>query len=163
MKYACWLIISNFFFLTNIPYPVRFKVALLRIFGAKIGKSCVIKPWVKIKFPWKLVLGNHVWLGESAWIDNISNVTVGNHVCISQKALLLTGNHDYTSSSFDLLSKPINIEDGAWICANATVVGGVTVASHCVIGVGQLITKNTLPNEVYGKGLPASIRKREIK
>ena len=162
LKYAFWLVISNFFFLTNIPYPIKLKVGILRLLGAKIGKSCIIKPWVKIKFPWKLELGDHVWLGESAWIDNISKVSIGNHVCISQNALILTGNHDYTLSSFDLMSKPINIEDGVWICANATITGGVNVASHSVIGLGQIITKNTLPYEVYGTRAAKLIKKREI-
>jgi len=131
--------------------------------GAQIGVSCVIKPWVKIKLPWKLHLGDHVWIGESAWIDNISEVKIGNHVCISQNALLLTGNHDYTSTSFDLISKPINIENGAWICANATIVGGITVATHCVIGIGQILTKSTNPYEIFGIGKTTSTKKRVIK
>ncbi len=93
--YGFWLLTSNLFFLTNIPYPSRFKVWLLKVFGAKIGNNCIVKPWVKIKFPWKLELGNNVWIGESVWIDNISKITVGSNVCISQNALLITGNHNY--------------------------------------------------------------------
>jgi putative colanic acid biosynthesis acetyltransferase WcaF len=163
LRYLIWLILSNLFFLTNIPYPSRFKVGILRLMGARVGVSCVIKPWVKIKLPWKLRIGDHVWIGEAAWIDNISDVEIGNHVCISQNALLLTGNHDYASTSFDLMSKPINIEDGAWICANSTIVGGVSVASHSVVGIGQIITKNTLPFEVYGNGSTTLSKKRVIK
>ncbi len=162
-RYALWLVLSELFFLTNVPYPVALKVFILRIMGAQIGSHCVIKPWVKIKLPWKLKLGNYVWLGESLWIDNISEVNIGHHVCLSQNALLLTGNHDYTRISFDLTSKPINIEDGAWVCANATIVGGVTIASHCVIGVGLTMTKDTMPYTVYSHS-PATIsKKREIK
>lgn len=163
IRYGMWLMLSNFFFLTNIPYPVFFKLFLLKLFGASIGRNCIIKPWAKIKFPWKLRLGDNVWIGEAAWIDNISEVVIGNHVCISQNALLLTGNHDYTSISFDLTSKPINIEDGAWICANATIVGGVTVATHSVVGIGQIITKNTEPYLVYMNGSVPLYKKRVIK
>ena len=150
VRYGIWLILSNFFFLTNIPYPIFFKVLLLKIFGATIGHNCIIKPWVKIKFPWKLKLGDNVWIGESSWIDNISDVSIGDNVCISQNAFLLTGNHDYTSISFDLLSKPITIENGVWICANAIIVGGVNLKSHSVVGLGQIITKDTQPYEIYG-------------
>lgn len=162
-KYLMWLVISNIIFLTNIPYPNFIKVYLLRIMGAKIGHSCIIKPWVKIKLPWKLTLGDNVWLGESAWIDNISNVVIGSNVCISQNALLLTGNHDYTSSSFDLNSKPIVIEDGAWVCANVTITGGVTIKSHSVVGVGLIISKDTNPYEVYSVNASSSIKKRVIR
>ena len=148
-KYGLWLMLSNLFFLTNIPYPNSFKIFILRIMGAKVGNEVVIKPWVKIKFPWKLVIGNNVWLGESCWIDNISEVFVGNHVCISQGALLLTGNHDYTKSTFDLISKPIHIEDGVWVGAKAIVVGGITLSTHSVIGLGFHAVRNTEAFKVY--------------
>ena len=162
-KYACWLFLANIFFLTNIPYPNALKVFLLRLMGAKIGIGTVIKPWVKIKLPWELSLGDYVWLGESCWIDNISHVSIGNHVCISQGALLLTGNHDYTKRSFDLLSHPISLEDGAWIGAQSTIVGGVTIKSHSVIGIGTLITKDTEAYQVYGLSTNNRIKERIIK
>ena len=82
LRYALWLLTSNIFFLTNIPYPNYIKVFILKLFGSKIGNKVVIKPWVKIKFPWMLTLGNAVWLGESVWIDNISEVKIGNNVII---------------------------------------------------------------------------------
>lgn len=149
IKYALWLCISNLFFLTNIPYPNQFKVFLLRFFGAKIGKKCVIKPWVKIKFPWELEIGNYVWLGEEVWIDNISKVRIASHVCISQGALLLTGNHRFDISNFPLDSRPIIIEKGVWICAKAIVCGGVTVESHAVLGLGCIATSNLAAYTVY--------------
>jgi putative colanic acid biosynthesis acetyltransferase WcaF len=163
LKYAFWLFLSNIFFLTNIPYPNSIKVFILRIFGAKIGRDVVIKPWVKIKLPWKLSIGNHVWLGESSWIDNISEVTIANHVCISQGALLLTGNHDYTKSSFDLMSKPIHIEDGVWIGAKTTIVGGITLKSHCVIGIGVIILRDTEAYQVYRLNNALETKERVIK
>ena len=163
LMYAFWLIFSNIFFLTNIPYPNSLKVFILRIFGAKIGKDVVIKPWVKIKLPWKLRIGNHVWLGESSWIDNISEITIDNHVCISQGALLLTGNHDYSKSSFDLISKPIHIEDGVWIGAKSTIVGGITIKSHCVIGIGVTILRDTEAYQVYRLNNALEIKERVIK
>lgn len=162
VKYLVWLLFSNVFFLTNIPYPNFFKVGILKIFGASIGKHVVIKPWVKIKFPWKLVLADYVWLGEEAWIDNISEIKIGNHVCISQGALLLTGNHDYKKSSFDLISKGIVVEDGVWVGAKATVSGGVVLGSHCVLTVGSFTSKDLAPYTI-NQGNPAQVVKhREI-
>ena len=139
------------------------KIALLKAFGAKIGKGLVIKNNVCIKFPWKITIGDNVWLGEYAWIDNLDYVTIGNNVCISQGALLLTGNHDYTCSSFDYRNAPIVIENGAWIGAKCIVCPGVTVHSHAILTVGSIATKDMEEFTIY-KGNPAiKIRDRIIK
>lgn len=158
LKYFIWLILSNIFFLTNIPYPNFVKITLLKIFGAKIGKGLIIKPWVKIKLPWKLSIGENVWLGENSWIDNISQVSIGNNCCISQGALLITGNHDYKNITFDLISKEIILEEGCWIGANSIVTGGVTVKSHAVLTIGSSTSKNLEPYMIY-RGNPAVIIK----
>lgn len=163
IRYALWLLVSNIFFLTNIPYPSKFKVLILKIFGCKIGDKVVIKPWVKIKFPWMLNVGNSVWFGESVWIDNISNVYIGNNVCISQGSLLITGNHNYSSENFELISKPIVIEDGVWVCAKAILTGGITIHSHAVLAINSLATKDLDPYSIYSGNPALFIKKRIIR
>lgn len=162
IRYLLWLFISNFFFLTNIPYPVFFKVFLLKLFGAKIGFKAVIKPWVTIKFPWNLEMGDHVWLGESVWIDNISFVKIASHTCISQGSIILTGNHDYGKRTFDLISRPITLEDGVWIGAKCMITGGVTIQSHAVISAGCIVNKSVEPYFIYGGNPLEKIKKRII-
>jgi putative colanic acid biosynthesis acetyltransferase WcaF len=161
-RYAIWLLTSNLFFLTNIPYPNRLKLCILKIFGCKIGNKVVIKPWVKIKFPWMLTIGNAVWLGESVWIDNISEVSIGNNVCISQGALLITGNHNYSSENFDLVSKPIFIEDGVWICAKTIIIGGITIRSHAILTAFSLANKDLDSFSIYSGNPAVYIKKRII-
>ena len=118
----------------------------------------VIKPEVKITFPWKLTLGDHVWLGEECWLLNLAPITLGSHVCISQRAFLCTGNHDYTSPSFDLITKPITVEAGAWIGAGAFVGPGVTVGTHAVLTAGSVATKDLEPYGIY-RGNPGTMQK----
>ena len=138
------------------------KVALLRTFGAKIGKGLVIKNNVIIKSPWNLVIGDDCWLGEDCWIDNLDKVVIGSNVCISQGAMLLTGNHDYTISSMPYRNAPIHIEDGAWIGAKTTVCPGVTVHQNAILTVGSVATKDMEANGIY-QGNPAKkIRERKI-
>lgn len=161
-RYLIWLLVSNVIFLTNIPYPNILKVLLLRAFGAKIGRKVVIKPWVKIKFPWNLSLADHVWLGEEVWIDNISMVTISSHVCVSQGAFLLTGNHNYSKSYFPLISKPILIEEGVWVCAKAVVTGGVTLKSHSILSLGCIATKDLDSYYIYGNFPLEKIKPRTI-
>ena len=149
-----WYLFSQFFFKSSwLPFTF-IKVFILRIFGAKIGKSVVIKPSVNIKYPWKLSLANHVWIGENVWIDNLDNVVIGNNVCISQGAFLLCGNHNYKKDSFDLITKPIIVQDGVWIGAKSTVLPGVTAKSHSILSAGSVTSKNLEPYSIY-RGNPA--------
>jgi len=153
-KQVIWYFINVFFFKNSLVVVSSLKTSLLKAFGAKLGKGVLIKPSVNIKYPWKLQLGDHVWIGEEVWIDNLSDVIVGNNVTISQGALLLTGSHDHTKVTFDFLSQPIKIEDGVWIGARAIVFGGVICKSHCILGMNSVAEKNLEPYTIY-KGNPA--------
>ena len=107
-----WHIVSALAFQSSLVLPSRWKAAVLRCFGARIGSGLVIKPRVTIKYPWFLELGDHVWLGEGVWIDNHTTVAIGSHVCISQGAYLFTGNHDWNDPRFRFFCHPITIADG---------------------------------------------------
>ena len=138
------------------------KVFWLRRFGAKIGAGVIIKPGVNIKYPWKLSIADHCWIGEDVWIDNLDEVKIEKNVCISQGAFLLCGNHNYKSSSFDLITKPITLKEGCWVGAKSIVGPGVTVNNHAVLAMGS-ITSNDL--KAYGiyRGNPAEkIKTRAI-
>ncbi len=139
------------------------KRLLLRAFGARVGNGVVVKPHVSIKYPWKLVLGHHCWIGEGVWIDNLGMVTVGDHCCLSQGAMLLCGNHDYAKPSFDLMVGDITLEQGVWIGARAVVCPGVTCGEHSVLTVGSVATHDLEARGIY-QGNPARrIRERNIR
>ena len=161
IKRAIWLIVQSLFFSHSLAFFGRFKCFLLRAFGCKIGTGVVIKPSVRIKYPWFLEIADHCWIGENVWIDNLAPITIKSNVCISQGAMLLTGNHNYTKSSFDLMIKPIILEDGVWIGAKAIVCPGVTCRSHAILSVGSVATKEM---EAYGiyQGVPAIKIKQRI-
>lgn len=134
----------------------------LRLFGAKIGKGVVIKPHVNIKYPWRLKIGDHVWIGEYAWIDNLGDVVIEDNVCISQGAFLLCGNHDYKKEAFDLMIGDITLKAGCWIGAKAIVGPGTTVGNHAVLTAGSVATSNLAASVIY-RGNPAEkIREREM-
>jgi putative colanic acid biosynthesis acetyltransferase WcaF len=157
-----WYLVNALFF-TNYVFPFSaIKVILLRAFGAKIGNGVVIKPNVNIKYPWLLEIGDHVWIGEQVWIDNLAKVVIGNHVCISQGALLLCGNHNYKKPSFDLIVGKITIEEGAWIGAKSVVCPDVIVHSHAILAVGSVATKNLEPYGIYQGNPAGKIRDRKF-
>jgi len=149
-----WFCTNILFFKSSFITSATFKCFLLRVFGAKIGKSVVIKPSVNIKYPWRLTVGDYSWIGEDVWIDNLDQVNIGANVCISQGALLLCGNHNYRKETFDLITGPITIEDGAWIGAKTVVCPGVCCKSHSVLSVGSIATKDLEAYSVY-QGNPA--------
>lgn len=161
-KVLLWYLTNSLLLNTYLPIPIALKIRTLRLFGAKIGTGVVIKPAVNIKYPWLLQVGNHVWIGEQVWIDNLSNVILGDHVCLSQGAMLLTGNHDYRRPTFDLTAQPITLENGVWIGAKSVVCPGVRCQSHAVLAVNSVATKQL---EAYGiyQGNPAVlVRQRKV-
>ena len=92
-KQLIWYFVNVLFFKSSFNPFSSLKVALLRAFGAKVGRGVVIKPSVNIKYPWKLSIGDYSWIGEEVWIDNLDQVKIGANCCISQGALLLCGSH----------------------------------------------------------------------
>lgn len=149
-----WYFINHLFF-NSYFFPFnKLKIYLLRIFGASIGTGVLIKPKVNIKYPWKLKLGNYVWIGESVWIDNLDEVIIGNNVTLSQGSLLISGSHNYKRSGFDLLIDRITLEDGVWIAARSVVSSGVTCRSHSVLLLNSVATRDLDEYGIY-RGNPA--------
>ena len=152
--------IASLFLFRLCPFSFSaLKRVVLRGFGAKVGSGVTIKPQVKITFPWKLTIGDHVWLGEECWLLNLDQIIIGNNVCISQRAFLCTGSHDYKSPAFDLIVKPITLQDGSWIGAGSWVGPGVMVGTHAVLTAGSVASKNLEPYGIY-RGNPAVLGKQ---
>ena len=157
---AIWYFCKCLLFLTPLPVPGCIKRTVLRRFGAHIGKGVIIKPRVNIHFPWKLTIGDHAWIGEEVFLLNFEPITIGDQCCISQRAFLCTGNHDYRKPSMPFRNQPITIEAGAWVGAQVFVSPGVTVGSEAVIAAGSVVTRNQ-PSAMVCAGNPcAPVRKR---
>lgn len=162
LKRLSWYVANQLFLNTSIPYPSAFKCKILKLFGAKIGRGVVIKPLVSIKYPWFLSIGDNSWIGENVWIDNLVQVNIGANVCVSQGAMLLTGNHDYKKESFDLTTGKITLEDGVWIGAKSVVCPGVICKSHSVLAVSSVATKDLEAYSIYQGNPAVKLRNRII-
>jgi putative colanic acid biosynthesis acetyltransferase WcaF len=137
--------------------------ALLRLFGARIGRRVVLKPGVRVKYPWLLEIGEDTWIGEDVWLDNLAWIRVGSNVCISQGVYCCTGNHDWTDPAFGLVVRPIVVHDGAWIGAKALLCPGVEVGECAVASAGSVATANLEPWTVYAGNPAVAIRTRRIR
>lgn len=153
---ACWYLCKCALFLTPLPVPSWLKRMALRTFGARIGRGVIIKPRVNIHFPWKLAIGAHTWLGEEVFLLNFEPITIGDHCCISQRAFLCTGNHDYREPAMPYRNQSITIQDGAWVGAQVFVSPGVTIGSESVIAAGSIVTRSQ-PSAVVCSGNPCAV------
>lgn len=156
-----WYVCNAMLIKSGIPGSA-WRVMLLRAFGATIGNKVVIKPRVNIKYPWRLRIGDYSWLGEQCWIDNLGNVSIGAHCCLSQGSMLLCGNHNYKLSTFDLIVGDITLEEGVWIGAKALVAPGIHCFSHSILTAGSIATKNLDAYGIYSGNPAAKVRERNI-
>lgn len=129
---AAWLVLSGVLVASWLPGS-SWRARLLRAFGAQIGTGVALKPGVRIKFPWRLAIGDHSWIGENVWIDNLAQVSIGAHACVSQGAYLCTGSHDWGKDSFDLITSPITVGNHAWVGARAVLAPGSTLGPGAVL------------------------------
>lgn len=162
VKRTLWYFTNALFFL-NPLFPFRTpKPMLLRLFGARVGKGVVIHPGVNIKFPWKLSIGDHSWIGQRAWLDNLDNLTIGSNVVISQGAMIIQGSHDYKKIDYPTYTRPVVLEDGSWVGAGAIVTLGVTMKSHSVLAAGSMASKDLEPYTVYQGNPAVAVRERVV-
>lgn len=138
---ALW-VLASIMFVERTWCPSSLRVMILRIFGAEIGNGVIIRNRVRVHWPWKLTIGNDVWIGVDSWLLNLEPIHIGSDVCISQGAFLCTGSHRADSPTFEYDNAPITVRDGAWIAARATVLRGVTIGQRAVVGAGALVVQD---------------------
>lgn len=162
LKRGFWYCTNLLVFQSGLVPINSLKIFLLRLFGARVGKGVVIKPAVNIKYPWNLKIGDHCWIGEKVWIDNLAFVAIGSNSCLSQASMLLTGNHNYKKSNFDLMIGEIILEEGVWIGAKAVVSPGVNCFNHSVLSVNSVATKDMEAYSIYQGNPAVKIKDRQI-
>ena len=160
-KEAVWLVLRQLIFLANPFRTYGLKRAMLRFFGAQLGEGFVCKPRAAITFPWKFRAGRHCWIGDDVCLLNLDTITLGSNVCISQRAFLCTGSHDWADPEFGLIHRPITLEDGVWVCANVFIGPGVTVGRNSVITAGSVVSTD-LPANMICSGNPCTPVKPRI-
>lgn len=161
LKEALWLGIGALVLRSFVPGS-SWRARLLRIFGATVGHGTVWKPGVRVKFPWRLTIGDHCWIGEEAWIDNLGRVTLADHVCISQGAYLCTGNHDWSRETFDLIVQGITVENGAWIGAKSIVGPGTRIQEGAVLTAGSVANGTLDRYMIYQGNKAVAVGQRRI-
>ncbi len=157
---ALWFVIETLIINNRLMPLSRVRVALLRLFGARIGRNCRCPHAIRVKFPWNVRIGDNVWIGEDVWIYNQAPITIGSNVCLSQGAFLTAGSHD-VAGNMDLRVAPIVIEDGAWISSRAIVQMGVTIGRSAVVTPNSVVHRSLAGGFIYG-GNPCRVIKERF-
>lgn len=164
IKNMLWGMVNSTIFRLTPPYLTffrKFRVILLRSFGAKIDWTASVHPKAKIEYPWNLTLGKMSSIGENSWAYAMAPITIGSLTCIGKDSYLITGSHNINSSTFDLVTKPIEIGNGCWITTGVTILPGCKLGDYCVIAANSTVTKSVEPYDVVG-GNPAKFLKKRI-
>lgn len=149
MLVQLWWVVQDTLFALSPQFMYGWRRWLLRLFGAKVGKGVLLRPSVKITYPWKLTIGDYSWIGDFSELYTLGPIQIGQNAVVSQHAYLCTGSHDFRVIGFDIFAKPIVVEDEAWVAAGAFVHPGVTIGQGSVVGARAVVTADTEPLGIY--------------
>ena len=157
-----WLVQAIVFPLTLQPLN-SWRCALLRCFGAQVGKGVFIRPTARITYPWKVSIGDYSWIGDDVVLYSLERIQIGQHCTISQNSYLCTGSHNPTDPAFGLQVAPIALGNGVWIAADCFIAPGVQIGSNALIGTRSSVF-NHMPAQQVCWGTPCRPRyDRELK
>lgn len=160
---VAWFLLGSPLVRCSVLPGSSFRCLLLRLFGASIGRNVVIKPGVRIKYPWRLKMGDSCWIGEDCWIDNVGDVSLGTDVCLSQGVYVCTGLHDANDRAFGLIVKSVFFDSYSWIGARAIIYPGVSVMEGAIVAAGSVIGRDVPPWEIHAGNPARLVMRREMR
>jgi len=161
IKLGLWLVVQGTLFRFSPHKLNKFRIWLLRLFGAKVKENCFVHPKATVYMPWNLEIGNRSAIDFDVLIYSLDRVTIGNYVSISYKVNINTGSHDHSDPYFALVTKPVVIKSGAFIGTESYISPGVTIGTMAVIGARSVVTKD-MPSNMICFGHPCKPHKKRI-
>lgn len=156
-----WRIISLFLFKPfSLPFFNEWRIFLLKVFGAKIGKHCNIYASAYIPSPRNLIMGMHSTLGPEVKL-HIGKTMIGNKVTVSQRTYLCSATHETDSINVPFIAGEIEIEDFVWIAAEAFIMTNTVIGEGSIIGARAVVIKDVVAWTIVA-GNPAKFIKNRI-
>jgi putative colanic acid biosynthesis acetyltransferase WcaF len=157
-----WLFVYLFLFRPSLWFWHAPRRLLLRLFGATIGRGVQVMPSVKIWAPWNLTIGDFSTVSHGVDLYCVGKIEIGAHATVSQRAFLCAASHEADHPNMPLISAPIKIGDGAWVCAEAYIHLGVTIGTDAVAGVRSVVLHDVPPRQIVGGNPAKKIRERNV-
>lgn len=139
-----WLVQSTLFGLSP-QFMFGWRRWLLKLFGAKVGRGVLIRPSVKVTYPWKISIGDFAWIGDDVVLYSLGEIEIGENAVISQRSYLCAASHDYTQADFPIFDKKICIGSQSWLATDVFVAPGVTVGEGAVVGARSSVFHDLPP------------------
>ncbi|MGW9112880.1 acyltransferase [Microbacterium sp. NPDC055683] len=154
--HAVWVhfgeVLYNFVF-THVPSH-RFRQAMLRLWGARIGKDSAIFRGTTVLGIRGIDIGDASVIGFRCLLDARGGLTIGDSVVIASDVHFIAGHHLPNSDDFSYILAPITVGDHAWIASRSMVLANVDIGRGAVIGACSLVRKD-VPERTIAAGIPA--------
>lgn len=152
----CKFLLVAWLNLTYVLIPNPLRKYYLRLFGIKIGMGSCIHRSCKFFHVGKLSIGQNSVVNFGCYLDNRRGIMIGNNVGLAHNVKVYTLGHNIDSPMFETKGKPVAIEDGVFVFANALIMPGVTLHKNCIVLPGSVVTKDVEENAIVG-GNPAKV------
>lgn len=141
--------------INTLSYKDRMAKAIVKEFG----KNANIIPPFTCDYGCNVKVGNNTVINHSGVFLDTNEINIGKHALIGPKSGLYGAIHPFDVEARNEgieKAKTINIGDGAWLGGKVTVVPGVSIGKHSVIGAGSVVTKD-IPDDVVAVGNPCRV------
>lgn len=132
-----------------------FRIFLLRVFGAKIGKGVSVQHGLHVRSPWRIRIADDVYIADGVVLDGRGGLRIGVSTSINTGAQLWTAQHDIRSQDFAYVARPVSIGHHAWVASRVVVLPGADIGDGAVVGAGSTLARSASPWGVY-VGVPAT-------
>ena len=157
-----WWLVQASLFRCSPQFLYGWRRFLLRSFGAKIGKNVLIRPTVRVQFPWNLTIGDWSWIGDDVVLYNLGQIRIEEHVVISQRSYICAGSHNWKRVDFAIIAPPVSIRREAWVATDCFVGPGVTIGEGAVIGARSSVLRDIPPGMICFGSPAVPIRARKV-
>lgn len=139
------------------PHPCHgWRRAVLRVFGAKVGRQARIAASAHIFMPWNVEIGEWAAIGPDVLVYSLGKVRIGRRATVSYRSHICAGSHDFTDPTIPLTKPPVTICDDAWVGTEAFIGPGVTLGAGAMVAARAVVVKDVDPRTIVG-GHPAKV------
>lgn len=157
-----WWIVQGTLFASSPQFMYGWRNWLLRLFGAKVGAKVIVRPSVKVTYPWKVSIGDYAMIGDDVVLYSLGEIEIGHNSVVSQRTYIAAASHDYSQIDFPIYAKKVIVGNQVWITTDVYIGPGVTIGDGTVVGARSSVFKD-LPAGMICMGSPCvPIKIREM-